>query len=58
MLECGGDVGVNEGAMWWIPVSPGAGRAVCNGSVRILIEVGRKSVLGQVVAVIFDGGHV
>ena len=56
--EVGGDVGVNEGAMWWVPVSPAAGTAVCNGSVRILVEVRHKSVVGQVVAVVLNGGHV
>ena len=35
--ECGGGVGVDEGPMWGIPVSPATGKAVRDGSVWILV---------------------
>ena len=44
--------------MWGVPVSPATGRGVRDGSIRILVEVRRISVVRQAVACVPDGGHV
>ena len=41
-----------------VPVSSATGRGIRDGTVRVLVDIRRIRMVGQVVACVPDGGHV